>query len=348
MLKERWFVFISLIAIVMIGAFFLVIWKMQEATDRLEQWQEAVLTGNQERIVQLLDQGIPVDTNVEIKKRVGDVSVYEPATALVIASAFHDIELVKLLLDRGADPNSNNSSGHTPLSVAAARNSPQLIGVLVDAEADLELAPKVSVTPLITAAFYDNSAALKALIEFGALVNAQDDHIGTALMHAANIGSVINVRALLDAGADVSITDDSGRNAFLMAASSGNAEVMKLLLEYGADSIATTTNGYTALIYASGNLKSSDAVRFLLEMGVDPNQSSNVPNWKGLAPLHEAAEYGNVEIVKLLLEAGADPQAATEHGFTPISRAEERDDDLKEEIISLLNAEIEKRKSSSD
>lgn len=341
------YILISVTVISAIGLVLFLVWHSNSVIKQRELWSEAVLTGDIEKLENLLEAGADVNTYIQFEHLGEEYTILGPATALHIQCAFGNLETVQLLLRHSADVNSQDGRGSTSLHFASMRNNPALISILVEAGVDMELCGNSGTTPLIAAAFMSNVEAVKSLINFGADLNAQRISGGTALIDVAANGSVEIARLLIEAGADIELASDTD-TVLHIAAGNASVGVMKLLLEFGADPSKRSHNGYTVLIDAAGNSRSAEAVRFLLEMGADPNEISNVRGWKGLAPLHEAAEYGTVEIVKLLLEAGADPQATTEHGRTPLSKAEERDDDLKDEIIALLKIEIKKRSNSSD
>lgn len=341
------YILISVAVISAMGLVLFLVWHSNSVIKQREQWSEAVLTGDNEELENLLEAGADVNTYIQFERLGEEFTVLGPATALHIHCAFGDLEAVQLLLQHAADVNAQDGSGSTSLYFASMRNNPALIRVLVEAGADLELSGSLRTTPLIAAAFMSNVKAVNSLIGFGANLNAQRTSEGTALIEAAVNDSVEIAQSLLQAGADVELAATSD-TPFHIASRMASVGVMKVLLEFGANPAAVSDNGYTALINAAGNSRSAEAVRFLLEMGADPTAFSNVRGFKGFTSLHEASEYGTVEIVKLLLEADADPQATTEHGYTPLSMAERRDDEQKDEIISLLKAEIKRRVSSSD
>jgi ankyrin repeat protein len=107
--------------------------------------------------------------------------------------------------------------------------------------------------------------------------------------------------------------DENGATAFLRASQSGDVPLMKLLLEHGADPKIATTLNVTALQVASGigwvegitfewsEAATDEAVRMLLDLGVDPNIQADT----GRTALHGAAHKGRTKVIQMLYDAGA-------------------------------------------
>jgi cytohesin len=129
----------------------------------------------------------------------------------------------------------------------------------------------------------------------------------------------------MDAG---DTTLGSGTTPLMRAARAGDAEAMKLLLAKGADPKLTTKDGSNALMFAAGvgyrdkNTRGSEsealaALKVAIEAGLDLKQA----NSKGETALHGAADRGADTIVQYLVEHGADINAKTRQGFTPLDVA---------------------------
>jgi hypothetical protein len=133
-------------------------------------------------------------------------------------------------------------------------------------------------------------------------------------------------------GADLDVRGREGRNPLHGAADSGNLEVARILIEYDPAYInARDENGWTPLLMASEGRKSKggSVVRLLLESGADLNARSRT----GRTPLHEASIHGALKVVRLLLEHGADVEAKRNDGKTAFQEAAEQGHD---EIVELL------------
>lgn len=165
---------------------------------------------------------------------------------------------------------------------------------------------------LMNAALYASASHMKVLMDRGADVNARNGMEATALIWAA--GDAAKARLLMDRGADVNAQSKLGRTPLMVAASvAGNWSTVKLLLAKGArvdvkdnvEPIPVVPVGGgkgTALIDAcrTGDL---ETVRMLLDAGAEVNATDS----RNGSALSEAVMYGRRELVKLLLAKGADP-----------------------------------------
>ena len=119
-----------------------------------------------------------------------------------------------LLLESGADPNTNNASGRSPLHLAIERNNPEIIA---------------------------------ALLKAGAKPDAQDKAGWTPLHHAAAKNQAGNAKILLDSGADPMVLSELGGTPLHEAAASGGKEIIRLLLDRKVDPNLKSKQGVTAL-----------------------------------------------------------------------------------------------------
>lgn len=157
--------------------------------------------------------------------------------------------------------------------------------------------------------------AINAFIDAGINPNAQNEADGrTVLISAAARGDLEVVKVLLERGADVNVRDNKGYTALFHALEARYDEVSEVLLNHpNLDPTARGLNGISALSsYVWRDKK--EAVRKLLERGADVNAQDN----DGDAPLHGAAQNGNVEIIDMLLAKGADPNLKNKLGGTPL------------------------------
>ena len=123
------------------------------------------------------------------------------------------------------------------------------------------------------------------------------------------------IRALLDAGACPNSCVEPSRINALMWAAASSPEIARILLEAGADPNATEahTTGSCPIHWAMNGRKTEvKTVRVLVEHGANVNSL----NWMGETPLYLAARHRRLDLVRLLLSAGADPDIATREGYT--------------------------------
>ena len=135
----------------------------------------------------------------------------------------------------------------------------------------------------------------------------------TPLMAAALYGDAALVRELLDAGADPNVANDAGATALMWAVD--DVEKTRLLVEHGANIHATSANRRTAILIAASMPRNQAVVAYLLAHGANPSEKG--PSlFGGTTPLTEAALHGDDATMRLLLDRGADAQAA---GFMPLA-----------------------------
>jgi ankyrin repeat protein len=136
---------------------------------------------------------------------------------------------------------------------------------------------------------------------------------------AAEKGHAAVLALLLEANADPCVArTDNGATPVCMAAEKGHAAVLALLLEANADpSAARTTDGVTP-VFIAAEKGHADVLALLLEANANPSAATTKAS--GYAPLIIAAQYGkSLEVVRALLDAGADPRQASGDGkWTPL------------------------------
>jgi len=176
---------------------------------------------------------------------------------------------------------------------------------------------------LIEAAGRGDPAAVERLIREGARVSARDNRGRTALLVATHGNHVAVARALIAAGADVNAKDDMQDSAFLYAGAEGRIEILKMTLPT-ADLKSTNRYGGTALIPAAHH-GHTEAVRILLATAIDKDHVNRL-GWTALLEAVILGDGGPVhsEIVRLLVEAGANVNIADREGVTPLQHAKRR------------------------
>ncbi len=160
-------------------------------------------------------------------------------------------------------------------------------------------------TALHLSVFYENEDLINLLLSEGWPVDARDKKRQTPLHIAAAVGRQTAARLLLRWKARTDLPDENGHTPLHLAAMAGHLEQAQLLLaQPGRALIMEDAEGRTALHLAAGDAQ-TDMVRFLLESGANPNHRAK----SGITALHEAARSLSRECINLLLEAGANPLA---------------------------------------
>ena len=159
--------------------------------------------------------------------------------------------------------------------------------------------------PLVDAAKAGNSAAAAALLAKKVDVNAPEADGTTALHWAVRNDEAKLVDQLIRAGANVKAQNRYGVTPIALACENGSAPVVERLVKAGVSANTTGPLGETAL-HVCARTGKPEAVRILLTNGA---RVDTIENWRGQTPLMWAAAEGNVDAMKMLIEAGADVNA---------------------------------------
>jgi ankyrin repeat protein len=289
---------------------------------------EAARTGNTPILALLLKAG----ANARAVNQDGETALHEVART-------GNIESAKLLLKAGANIDARETwGGQTPLHWAASQNQPQMIRFLVSKGAD----------PNARAAVRDWQRRVTAE------GRPKDMNRGgfTPLLFAARDGFVESVRALLQGKADINLPDPDGTTPLLLTLINGHWDTAKLLIESGANVndwdfygqsplyIAVDMNilpaGFRVELPSTDTANGIEVTRMLLARGANPNaqlklrppyrnavqdRNADATLISGATPLMRAATGGDVEMVKLLLDAGALVDLPIEDGTTQLLHA---------------------------
>ncbi len=245
------------------------------------------------------------------------------ATALHYAAT--DLEKVRLLVKAGADANASSNLGNTPLMLAvrSSRSSP-VVRLLLGNRADVHARNIYGATALMIAASSDDVETVKLLLDrdakpslvpYATVLNPDGQRLDpifgggyTALSWASIRGNLEIAQLLMESGADV-----NGRSMFGLpltsAALRNQTKMARLLLQHGAhvDAIAPV-GGWTPLMWAAANeYGDADLVKLLIEHGADVNaqRGSWGPLMGAQSPLMIAGRRGQTPVVELLRQAGA-------------------------------------------
>jgi ankyrin repeat protein len=222
-------------------------------------------------------------------------------TALHWAVYKDNVPIATLLIRAGANASAVNRYGSRPLFLACVSGNPQMIALLLKAGADPNVAGPEGETPLMTAARSGNKEAVTLILDAGAAINAKETWRGqTALMWAAGEGHAAIIRTLVAHGADVHARSERGFTPLLFAAREGHIDAVKALLEAGAN----LNEG----LRAAGARPAADA-----DAGAPPAAASPAaapPAQAGLNAFLIAAANAHYELAAMLLDRGADPNAA--------------------------------------
>ena len=199
--------------------------------------------------------------------------------------------------------------GWSPLHVAVMEGNLEIIELLLAKGADVDARDLNARSPLHYAIIYGKEADIvKVLLEKGADVNAKDNRFGMTPLHDAAVDRLNFkpdvVKLLIDYGANV----DSGKNEawtpLHWASINRNLKMVEMLIANGADVNARNKNGSTAL-HLTFREDNTDLARILLDAGADVNIKNN----EGWTPLDKVIEKGHTNIAELLKTRGAKTSA---------------------------------------
>ena len=229
----------------------------------------------------------------------------EHLTAFSVAVQYGHPEVVSLLLEADADTDMcGDICGETPLLSAAFNGDLDIVRLLLEAGADKEKFDIDGQTALHNASEKGHLETVRLLLESGSNRDPCDNQGRTPLHLAFEGGHLEVARLLLDSGAKKEPCDSQGRTPLHLFAKGGHLEVMpfvlqvvRLLLEEGANRVPCDNQGRTPLHLPSegGHL---ELAQLLLELGADKDKEDN----QQATPLHWAAKFGRFEVVDLLLK----------------------------------------------
>jgi len=250
-----------------------------------------------------------------------DVNATNPENRhpLHLATNNNHVHIVQYLLSKGADVNGKNKDTETTaLILAAAYGFYDIAKALIEAGADVNQQSKMS-CPLRAASILGHLDVVKLLVESGADINMitgqKESYDATALIAASEKGKIDVVNYLLSKGADVNIKGLSETPAIIFACKNGHFDVVKSLVEAGADINVNNAHALTPLS-AAIHSENADMVSYLISKGVNLNVT-----FSKLTPVYYATILGSFDVVKVLVDAGADFTKKSNTHFSPLHGA---------------------------
>jgi ankyrin repeat protein len=306
----------------------------------------ASAAGDIEKVKELLDQGIESDEGipsfayailtdqpavfeVHVQKGVdvtatfdwtnSDGSISRATNGLILAVAARRDWAVERMLELGVDPGYETPKHETALLFAISMGYREAEELLFDKFTGFSQ-PALA-NALSSAATNGNAAAIARLLASGASVNSTVFGGWTPLKRATDSGHFEAVKLLLENGADCNIRDDEGWAPLLNAIENRDPNLVDLLLAHGADpNVAPPADagrdsaGFSALMRAA-HYGENEILRRLISAGADIHQVDS----EGSSAIHYAAMHRHAECLKSLLDSGADISATNSESYTPLA-----------------------------
>jgi ankyrin repeat protein len=215
---------------------------------------------------------------------------------LHFASRYGHVDMARLLLGHGVDPNIQRDDLWSPLHLASANGHLNVAELLVQHGASVDIANDRQETPLYQAVWNGKIDIARLLIDHGADLHSTDSDGQTPLHAASQRGHLEVIKLLLRWGADVDVLNKANKTAAELASENGKAKIATFISEYKADASILNEVRSTTLDTAQSRY------------GVDEDGKD-----EAMVSLHAAADEGNVEVVQLVLERGADINSRNAH-----------------------------------
>ncbi|HLJ57102.1 MAG TPA: ankyrin repeat domain-containing protein [Chthonomonadaceae bacterium] len=300
---------------------------------------QACRSGHDAAAIQLISAGAQIDFQDQFRR-----------SPLMYAAEVGASRIVSMLVKRGAKLDLADNAGETALEIAAMGGKNEAAGLLIAAGASVDHHSAQTGPALIDAVITRNDELVRLLLTRGAHANVHG-YGGTALYFAANGGQRDLVMLLLSKGADPSVGSsfrdlplagvageggmalatmgvlgfggvitNEKRETALARAASDDVAIATALIDHGAKlkSADGTESALLLAVSGGGYRGSMDSSTKLVELLLQRGGSVADRDFSGRSALHNAAQSGNPATTALLLTKGADPQAATDEGETPL------------------------------
>lgn len=227
------------------------------------------------------------------------------------------LDLVQLLIEKGADVNGKSKLGFTALQAAAFRpGSEKILEFLLDKGALVDIT-NGGYTALGTAAKSGHISNVRCLKEYGKSDLEVGEYGGSQLMQCAYDGHLNAAVILLDHGADIDLRDSGQRTSLFWAIDQGHTEVAKLLIERKCEAEAKIVTVDLTLLMHAVSKNNKEVVKALVLRGID----LEVRNRHGNTALSKAADKGHTDVARVLIEGGAKVGVKDKNGWSPLFRA---------------------------
>ena len=271
-------------------------------------------------------------------------------TGLHLAAGFDLENAIVALLQRGFDPGRRDVYGRTPLLVAAETGSKAVVeqllkhGSSMEERTDERYDRIVGCTALHLAAINGHVAVVRLLLDRGAAINSQSSDHDTPISDAVRSGQTEVVQVLLDARADRTFHNTGSLDSTTLmsiAVVNEDIDMVQLLLAGGVDVNERDESLHATALWDAAYHQSVDCVRVLLEAGADPNLPGGTSQVSPLMMMCSRYTENSIPVVKMLLDAGANVDYVDSNGSTAYDLAKQAQNLLVAEYLLERGADPE-------
>ncbi len=255
-----------------------------------------------------------------------------------------DMNAIKHSLKDGANVNTGNEAGQTPLMSAVSRGYEDIAKILLDHNADVNIKAHDGATALMIASYEGHANLINILMEKNPDMAAHDKYGNDVVMIAVMGEKKESVRVLLENGAPPGTANRDGQTPLMLTATTGQHEIMDILLQNKADANTADKTGMTALMHLLTTIKTIridlDRMDPVQHMQMEPKYQGikgkylssmksllghganvNIQDPGGLSALMISASMNESDITRFLLDNGADAKAQDANRFTALAMA---------------------------
>jgi ankyrin repeat protein len=285
--------------------------------NRITWLRQAIEKNSVQAVELLLDMGTKINQESPLEDSKATTSL-----PLFQAAESRCSDIVKLLLERGANVHGRNSSGWTVLHAAAKGGDVSTIQLLlkqynVGIEVRSEGEKDKGFTPLMIAVEHGKDAAIRHLKRGKANIKATDD-TGQGLLHlAVNRKDLKTMQLLVDLGVQTGAVDDTRNTPLHRAATKGYEEIAGFLIKETPGLVNSENQDRETLLHSAAKAGRVNILELLLQNGA----RVDLPNNKGATALHLAVRNGHAQAVERLLKNNAGPNARDASDRAPLHTA---------------------------
>lgn len=209
-------------------------------------------------------------------------------------------EIFKRLLKYDLNINDQNNNGFTPLHIITQKGNLEIVNLLIDKGALLDIKSNYGNTALHYAIQNKYEDVSKLLIDKGADVNIVNNQNVYPIHRAIDISSISIVKHLVENGADLDVKNHNGLNVLSMVCCHSNIEILRYL--FRQDQMDSQCNFKCTALHYAVSRGNNEIIKFL----IDHKANLNILDYRDKTPIYIAVIKGNIDIVEYLIKHGAD------------------------------------------